>query len=79
MSPVALGTTDVPEMLALTAATDPGPFLAQTILMGSYFGIRASDGRLVAMAGERLQSTAFAEISAVCTHPEFRGADMRGT
>jgi hypothetical protein len=29
--------------------------------MGSYFGIRASDGRLVAMAGERLQSTGFAE------------------
>ena len=25
------------------------------------------------MAGERLQSTAFAEISAVCTLPEFRG------
>src|ERR1700758_1244652 len=73
MSPVALGTTDVPEMLALTAATDPGPFLPQTILMGSYFGIRVSDGRLVAMAGERLQSTMFAEISAVCTLPEFRG------
>ena len=73
MSPVALGTTDVPEMLALTAATDPGPFLPQTILMGRYFGIRTSDGRLVAMAGERLQSTAFEEISAVCTHPEFRG------
>ncbi len=28
VSPVALGTTDVTEMLALTAATDPGPFLA---------------------------------------------------
>jgi predicted GNAT family acetyltransferase len=41
--------------------------------MGSYFGIRASDGRLVAMAGERLKSTGFAEISAVCTYPEFRG------
>ena len=71
--PVTLGATDVPEMLELTAATEPGPFLPQTIQMGSYFGIRASDGRLVAMAGERLQSTAFAEISAVCTHPEFRG------
>src|SRR5215510_9099649 len=68
-----LGTTDVPEMLELTAATGPGPFLPQTIRMGSYFGIRASDGRLVAMAGERLQSTAFAEISAVCTHPDGRG------
>jgi predicted GNAT family acetyltransferase len=52
---------------------NPGPFLPQTIQMGSYFGIRASDGRLVAMAGERLQSSAFAEISAVCTHPDFRG------
>jgi GNAT superfamily N-acetyltransferase len=69
--PLPLGTTDVPEMLELTAATDPGPFLPQTIQMGSYFGIRASDGRLVAMAGERLQSTAFAELR--CTHPEFRG------
>src|SRR5579863_4298868 len=66
-----LGTTDVPEMLELTAATEPGPCSPQTIQMGSYFGIRAGDGRLVAMAGERLRSTAFAEISAVCTHPEF--------
>jgi ribosomal protein S18 acetylase RimI-like enzyme len=73
LAPLPLGTTDVPEMLELTAATDPGPFLPQTIQMGRYFGIRASDGRLVAMAGERLQSTAFAEISAVCTLPEFRG------
>ena len=73
LAPLPLGTTDVPEMLELTAATDPGPFLPQTIQMGSYFGIRAGDGRLVAMAGERLQSTAFSEISAVCTLPEFRG------
>src|SRR5580704_3041268 len=73
VAPLLLGARDVPEMLELTAATDPGPFLPQTIQMGSYFGIRASDRRLVAMAGERLQSTAFAEISAVCTLPEFRG------
>jgi hypothetical protein len=73
VAPIPLGTTDIPEMLELTAATEPGPFSQQTIQMGSYFGIRATDGRLVAMAGERLQSTAFAEISAVCTLPEFRG------
>jgi ribosomal protein S18 acetylase RimI-like enzyme len=72
-APLPLGTTDIPEMLELTAATEPGPFSPQTIQMGSYFGIRAVDGRLVAMAGERLQSTEFVEISAVCTHPEFRG------
>jgi ribosomal protein S18 acetylase RimI-like enzyme len=73
VAPLPLGTTDVPEMLELTAATEPGPFSPRTIQMGSYFGIRAGDGRLVAMAGERLRSNAFAEISAVCTHPEFRG------
>jgi N-acetylglutamate synthase-like GNAT family acetyltransferase len=70
---IPLGTTDIPEMLELTAATEPGPFSPQTIRMGRYFGMRATDGRLVAMAGERLQSTEFAEISAVCTLPEFRG------
>src|ERR1700731_1149196 len=73
VAPLPLGTTDVPEMLELTAATEPGPFLPQTIQMGSYFGIRANDGRLAAMAGERLRSPAFTEIRAGCTHPEFRG------
>src|SRR5580693_1661383 len=73
VAPLRLWTKDVPEMLELAAATEPGPFLPQTIQMGSYFGIRANDGRLVAMAGKRLQSTEFAEISAVCTLPEFRG------
>jgi len=68
-----LQAADVPEMLALTAATEPGPFLVDTIRMGRYFGIRASDGRLIAMAGERLRLNDFVEISAVCTDPEFRG------
>jgi GNAT superfamily N-acetyltransferase len=69
----ALQPPDVPDMLALTAATEPGPFLARTIEMGRYRGIRAPDGRLVAMAGERLRLAGFTEISAVCTDPAFRG------
>jgi predicted GNAT family acetyltransferase len=69
----ALRQSDVPEMLALAAATEPGPFLPNTIQMGRYFGIRSSDGRLIAMAGERLKLKDFTEISAVCTDPEFRG------
>jgi predicted GNAT family acetyltransferase len=64
---------DVSDMLALTAATEPGPFRPRTIEMGDYFGIRSADGRLVAMAGERLQLDRFTEISAVCTDPTFRG------
>jgi ribosomal protein S18 acetylase RimI-like enzyme len=72
-TPVALGAADVPEMLALAVATEPGPFLPETIRMGRYFGTRSPDGRLMAMAGERLQLAGFTEISAVCTHPDFRG------
>lgn len=72
-SPLELGQRDVPEMLALTAATEPGPFLPATIQMGRYFGIRAQTGQLIAMAGERLKPAGFTEISAVCTDPDFRG------
>ena len=67
-----LTAADVPEMLALTRLTEPGPFLSRTIELGSYYGIHAS-GSLVAMAGERLRLTSFTEVSAVCTHPRFRG------
>jgi hypothetical protein len=32
-----------------------------------------TDGRLVAMAGERLRLDSFTEVSGVCTHPDHRG------
>ncbi len=67
-----LTLADVPEMLALTRLTEPGPFLPRTIELGAYYGIHES-GALVAMAGERLHLTGFTEVSAVCTHPDFRG------
>jgi ribosomal protein S18 acetylase RimI-like enzyme len=73
-----LGRSDIPEMLALTAATEPGPFLPETIQMGRYIGIRSDDGRLIAMAGERLKLNGFTEISGVCTNPEFRGHGHAG-
>ncbi len=72
-SPLELEQADLREMLALTAATEPGPFLAGTIRMGRYFGIRSETGQLIAMAGERLKPEGFIEISAVCTDPDFRG------
>jgi predicted GNAT family acetyltransferase len=67
-----LTTADVPEMLALTKLTEPGPFLPRTIELGAYLGVHDA-GSLVAMAGERLHLTGFTEISAVCTHPQYRG------
>jgi ribosomal protein S18 acetylase RimI-like enzyme len=67
-----LTPADVPEMMQLAEQTKPGPFFPRTIELGSYIGIR-SDGRLIAMAGERMRFPGFTEISAVCTHPDHRG------
>jgi ribosomal protein S18 acetylase RimI-like enzyme len=72
---VELTTEDVPEMLDLVARTRPGPFLPRTIELGTYLGIRR-EGRLVAMAGERLHPPGWTEISAVCTDPGFRGQGL---
>ncbi|MFH8798170.1 GNAT family N-acetyltransferase [Streptomyces sp. NPDC017936] len=69
---VELGADDVPEMLALVARAQPGPFWKRTRELGAYLGVR-SGGRLVAMAGERLRPPGWTEISAVCTAPEARG------
>jgi ribosomal protein S18 acetylase RimI-like enzyme len=60
---------DVPQMLELVRVTQPGPFRPATIAMGRYFG-HFRDRQLVAMAGERLRPDGFAEVSAVCTHPD---------
>ena len=72
---VALGDGDVPEMLALTKLTNPGPFLQRTIEMGDYIGVR-DGGKLVAMAGERFRVDGWTEISAVCTAPTHRGQGL---
>lgn len=70
-----LGDADAGEMLALAQLTQPGPFLARTHTMGSFIGIRL-DGRLAAMAGERMRFPGHTEISGVCTHPDFRGGGL---
>ena len=59
-------------MLALTTATNPGPFAQRTIELGAYYGVRAG-GELVAIAGERIRLAGFTEISAVCVVPRYRG------
>jgi GNAT superfamily N-acetyltransferase len=69
---VPMELADFPDMLALTALTEPGPFRERTATLGGFVGIRV-DGRLAAMAGQRLSPGNFTEVSAVCTHPDFRG------
>ena len=74
---VLLGAEDVDEMLALTELTEPGPFFPRTLELGRYIGVRRQ-GRLVAMAGERFRLPGYVEISAVCSHPDFRGEGLAG-
>jgi ribosomal protein S18 acetylase RimI-like enzyme len=59
-------------MTELTALTKPGPFYKRTHDLGTFLGI-CRDGKLVAMAGERLKVPGYTEVSAVCTHPEHAG------
>jgi predicted GNAT family acetyltransferase len=67
-----LGAADADEMMELTALTKPGPFSKRTHELGTYLGIRR-EGKLIAMAGERLKPPGYTEVSAVCTHPEHTG------
>ncbi|MFP5071357.1 GNAT family N-acetyltransferase [Pseudonocardia nantongensis] len=77
---VELGPDDRAEMAGLAARTRPGPWLERTAELGRYLGIR-HDGRLVAMAGERMRlgpegAGGACEISAVCTDEEWRGKGL---
>ncbi|MEV0251020.1 GNAT family N-acetyltransferase [Nocardia sp. NPDC050712] len=70
-----LTPAELPEILDLIARTEPGPYAPRTIEMGTYLGLRV-DGRLIAMAGERLHPPGWTEISAVCTDPAYRGRGL---
>ncbi|MDG4878462.1 GNAT family N-acetyltransferase [Mesorhizobium sp. WSM4935] len=63
------------EMLALASLTKPGPFTLEALSLGDFWGIRIN-GRLGAMAGERMKQPGYSELSGVCTHPDFRGAGL---
>jgi len=55
--------------------TNPGPFGLRTIELGDYLGV-FENGRLVAMAGERMHAARCREVSGICTHPDFRGRGL---
>jgi predicted GNAT family acetyltransferase len=69
---VTLGAADVPAMMELTKLTNPGPFTPRTHELGMFLGIRV-DGKLAAMAGERMKPANYTEMTAVCVHPDHRG------
>src|SRR5690606_17610337 len=72
---VLLGEGDAAQMAALARATEPGPWGSATHRYGDSYGIRIG-GRRAAMAGERMLLPGLAEVSGVCTWPEFRGQGL---
>lgn len=69
---IPLTNVHVDEMIELVNLTKPGPFGKRTIEFGYYHGI-FSNGKLVAMTGQRMHVYNCTELSAVCTHPDHLG------
>ncbi len=72
---VRLTEADSPEMLELANLTRPGPFAARTYLLGEFWGVK-QDGKLIAMAGERMKQPGYTELSGVCTRPDHQGKGL---
>lgn len=70
-----LTQADAEEMLELATLTKPGPFTLGAQELGTFWGIRI-DGRLAAMAGQRMRIPGFGELSGLCTHPDFQGQGL---
>jgi ribosomal protein S18 acetylase RimI-like enzyme len=70
-----LTEADSAEMLDLATLTRPGPFSLKAQALGEFHGVRI-DGRIAAMAGERMKQEGYAELSGVCVHPDFRGRGL---
>ncbi|TPW31488.1 GNAT family N-acetyltransferase [Martelella alba] len=72
-----LGPGDAEDMLELALLTRPGPFSLHAQTLGPFWGVRV-DGRLAAMAGQRMHVDGFVELSGLCTHPDYRGQGLGG-
>lgn len=70
-----LGPPDAADMLELATLTKPGPFSLRAQDFGPFWGIR-ENGRLIAMAGQRLGPNGLRELSGVCTHPDVQGRGL---
>ncbi|WP_338426501.1 GNAT family N-acetyltransferase [Sphingopyxis kveilinensis] len=72
---IALHDSDAPEMAALADHARPGPWGPATHRYGPFFGVR-EDGRLLAMAGQRMLMPGMAEVSGVATWADCRGRGL---
>jgi GNAT superfamily N-acetyltransferase len=72
---VHLNNNYLQPMLELTALVYPHYFREGTAEVGDYFGIFDGD-TLISMAGIRFAMNGYQEISAICTHPDYRGRGL---
>jgi len=67
-----LGSEHIDDLFHLVTLVQPRYFKKKTALLGNYYGI-FKNGKLVSVAGERMQMDGFVEVSAIVTHPEHTG------
>lgn len=67
---VPLTEENVDDIYNLIWLVMPGYYKKRTFDMGNYFGI-FKDGKLVSIAGQRMQTNDFIEVSGVVTHPDY--------
>ncbi len=67
---IPLTTAHIEDIYALIWLVMPGYYQRRTFEMGNYFGI-FKDQKLVAIAGQRMQTNDWIEISAIVTHPAY--------
>ncbi|WP_282148118.1 GNAT family N-acetyltransferase [Algibacter lectus] len=67
---VLLDESYIEEIYNLVWLVMPGYYKKRTFEMGNYYGI-IKDDKLVAIAGQRMQTDLFIEVSAVVTHPNY--------
>ena len=72
---VALGKSNLAEMYELAKLCNPGPFATNTGEIGEFIGM-FDENRLIAMMGERFRMPEFTEMTALSTHPDYRGRGM---
>ncbi len=69
---VTLGNADLGQMYELAKLCNPGPFATNTGEIGEFIGMFDNE-RLIAMMGERFRMPEFTEMTALSTHPDYRG------
>jgi len=67
---ISLTNDHIEEIHNLIWLVMPGYYQKRTFEMGNYFGI-FKDKKLVAIAGQRMQTDDWIEISAIVTHPDY--------